>query len=160
MTGVQTCALPISSRERTFLPVVTAALNYAFEERMPGLAYFARTLAFSLPEGNNVGGAVVWFVEPWSSGQSVMPVLAAVLKHPDERRQLFGCINELLRRMKEAKNRLYYMRRMSRMGWTADERELDVEGARALLAPLANCEAAQKHEILLASEKVRISNPA
>ncbi|HYF49377.1 MAG TPA: hypothetical protein VEJ63_08225 [Planctomycetota bacterium] len=125
-----------TQQERGFLPVVSAALNYAFEERMPGLSYFARTLAFSPGGDSSVGGAVVWFIEPWTSGQSVMPVLAAVMKHPEERKELFTCVGELLARLKDANNPLHYMRRMARMGWGGDEGALDIDAARALFAPL------------------------
>jgi len=118
-----------------FWPDLTAAINYALEERLPGLLYHARALAFQLTGPRKAcGEAIVWLIEPWSSGDTVMDVLGQVVKDSAERGRLFGFVQAVLERIAETSlPKQQAMRRFGRVGYNSDERALDTDYALKLV---------------------------
>ncbi|HYG78178.1 MAG TPA: hypothetical protein VEK08_24445 [Planctomycetota bacterium] len=112
--------------DSSFWPELTAAMNYAFESRLPGLLYYARIFAFKLkPQHKSVGEAVIWLIEPNSSGDTVMSVVGEVMRKTEERKALFKTVNVLLEKLKQSESPQALMRRMGRVGYDGDGAMLD-----------------------------------
>jgi hypothetical protein len=80
-----------------FWPALTGAFNYAARARIPGLHYFTRLLAFRLTDQSpSIGGAVVYFIEPTSSGRTASRLMAELLQDPAERADLFHSVHWFL----------------------------------------------------------------
>lgn len=120
-----------------FLPALTGALNYAFHARVPGLAYFARTLAFSLTgDAQRIGSAVAFFLEPLSGGRTVMRVLSRLLTDARERRGLFQSVEWFLEQLRASKTPQRFLHRFARAGFQGDEQIGNVGEALALISSI------------------------
>jgi hypothetical protein len=98
--------------DERFTAALTAALHYAFQARVPGLNYFARTFAFVPADSAAAAGrAVVLLLEPIETGRTVLPVLSRVLNDPRERRHLFQAVQWFLNQLAESKSPERFLRR-------------------------------------------------
>jgi hypothetical protein len=105
-----------------FWPELTSALNYGLESRVPGLSFFGRLLCFGLSgKAQAVAPAAAWFVEPVSSGRTVMRVLRPLLEDKNERKNLLMSVRWFLEHLQHAKSRSRFVRRFGRVGYDGDE---------------------------------------
>ncbi len=120
-----------------FLPALTGALNYAFHARVPGLAYFARTLAFALTgDSGKIGSAVAFFLEPLGGGRTVMRVLSRLLTDARERHGLFQSVEWFLENLRASKTPQRFLHRFSRAGFQGDEQIGNVGEAMAWISSI------------------------
>jgi hypothetical protein len=84
-----------------FCPALTAAVDHAIRCRMPDLHYFARVAGFHLQgEAEEIGSAIVWFLEPTSGGQTASRAMAGLLQHKRECRMFFELARGFLEALK------------------------------------------------------------
>ena len=119
-----------------FWSALTGAFNYAARARIPGLHFFTRLLAFRLmDESRGIGGAVVWFIEPTSSGRTTSRLMAELWQDPDEREQFFRsaqwCLTELAQTSAAPQR---FLRQLARLGYDGDCRTDGLDEALALIA--------------------------
>ncbi len=118
-----------------FWPALTGAFNYAARARIPGLHYFTRLLAFRLtdqPPG--IGGAVVYFIEPTSSGRTASRLMAELLQDPAERDHFFRsahwCLTELAQTSAAPQR---FLRQLARIAYDGDSRTNGLDEAQTLI---------------------------
>ncbi len=86
-----------TGNEPRFWPALTGAFNYAARARIPGLHFFTRIVAFRLnDQAQGIGQAVVYFIEPTSSGRTASRLIADLLQDPAERAALFRSVHWFL----------------------------------------------------------------
>jgi hypothetical protein len=120
-------------------PVLTGSINYALQARLPGLSYFARSLAFWITdEDNKIASAVAWFVEPVTVGQTVMPILSRLLSNSEERKSFFGSVLWFLEQLQEVDSKPQFLRRFSRAGYYGDESMERLDDAYQLVRSIAD----------------------
>ena len=102
--------------------VLTAAVNYALQSRLPGLSFFAPSLTFWLDEDEQRAcDAVTWFIEPTDVGQTVMPILGRLLSDARERESFFQSVQWFLGQVERVERKQRFMRRFARIGYYGDE---------------------------------------
>ena len=122
-----------SSEAAAFRPALTAALTYAFNIRVPGLAFFAKVLAFELPEtSNQLGTAVAFLLQPWGAG-TVLQVLGRLLADPTERLSFFQSVDWFLGQLESETDRAGFLRRRARVAWGQSDRVESIVDTRALV---------------------------
>jgi hypothetical protein len=80
-----------------FLPGVTYGLARALADELPSTSFLGRMLAFRLTgEAAQVGGAIVWFVEPLGTGQTLSNAVHELLRGQDYLQQLALRMDQML----------------------------------------------------------------
>jgi hypothetical protein len=117
-----------------FRPALSAALNYALSMRLPGATYFARCLAFDVPDSeHDIGSVVGWLIEPKSTGNSVISILGDLLKDHEERRSFFESVKWLLGEVSGARDPVRLLHRFGKIGFDGDGRVWDTEDSYAIV---------------------------
>ena len=133
-----------SNEPATFWPGLTGALNYAIRARLPGLSYFARIMAFGIPEGPlRIGTAIVWLIEPTTSGRTVLRSLNSVLNNSRERDAFFQTAKWFLTQIQSAPTPQPLLRNLSGCAFSADAQVENVS------VPLQLCEDILRRNSLL-----------
>lgn len=119
----------------TLLPSLTGALNYACQSRLPGLAYFARCLAFQLTgHRRRAGQAVIWVLEPWGTHATALEVFDRVMSDPEERRAFFGTVQDCLGRLAAAPDPIRLARRFARVSYMGEDKAWDLQRSQEWVA--------------------------
>ena len=99
-----------------FSAALTGALSYAFQQRLPGFAFYARCAAFTLTE-NDAGGIILWIIEPATSGHTVGKVFKSLLRRRDERAGFFESVHWFLEQQGFASDAAAFLRRFARVAY-------------------------------------------
>ena len=114
---------------------LTGAVNYALAVQMPGFHHFARSAAFELvDDARSLAAAVVWIIEPTSSGRTGGRTFSHLLHHPAPRRSFLELAAWYLEQAAgDSGDYSRYQRRAIHMGFKGDDRVGNAAGALKLI---------------------------
>ncbi len=111
---------------RRFLPMLSCALGHATSVLTPGLNHFARLVAFAPgSQAADAPGAVVFVLEPATSGRTVMATLHRLLRDDEARGELLERARWCLTELAAANDPLPLLRRFARPAFSHGSAELD-----------------------------------